>query len=203
MKARIAQARRDAGLSSKGLAAKLGVDATTVSNWESGRRQLTLDRLPQLAEALGVSASYLLGLDEQVPLAEPVGKAMLPMLHRTPVWTESHGWALVNAAGNHLVFADGGTVPFEAVQGPIGRIPPAFVLSLRGIGPPLDVDDIAPREKVWVEPVSGDPDLAGELRGWYQPRGRRLVENEFGSRFYLDTYGSKWLAFESCLPGKS
>ena len=52
---------------------------------------------------------------------------------------------------------------------------------------------------IWVEPITTDYDLAAELRGWYRLRGRRLVENEYGNRFYLDTYGAKWLAFESCL----
>ena len=49
-----------------------------------------------------------------------------------------------------------------------------------------------------MEPISTDIDLASELRGWHELRGR-LVQNEFGNRFYLDTYGAKWLAFESCL----
>ena len=77
--------------------------------------------------------------------------------------------------------------------------PPSFALSLRGIGEPLDIDGIVLRERVWVEPITTDPDLTAELRGWYCPHGRRLVENEFGNRFYLDAYGAKWLAFESCL----
>ena len=199
---RIAQARRDAGLSTKQLAAKLGVDATTVSNWESGRRQLTLDRLIQLAELLGVGVTYLLGLDEQISYTEPVGKAMLPVLHRMPVWTKSHGWALVNAMEKQFVFADGKTLPVESVQEPIFMLPPAFAMSLRGIDSPLDLEEILIRKSVWVEPLTSDPDLAAELRGWYRPHRQRLVENEFGNRFYLDAYGAKWLAFESCLSSK-
>ena len=35
-----------------------------------------------------------------------------------------------------------------------------------------------------------------ELQGWYHVKDR-FVENEYGNRFYLDTYGSKWLAFLS------
>ena len=65
---RIAQARKDAGLTAKKLAEMMDVDTTTLSNWETGRRQLTLERLICLAELLGVSVTYLLGLDEQVPL---------------------------------------------------------------------------------------------------------------------------------------
>ena len=68
---------------------------------------------------------------------------------------------------------------------------------------PLSIDDILIQDRVWVEPITTDPDLAKELRGWYRPRDRRLVENEFGHRFYLDVYGAKWLAFESCLENQT
>ena len=44
------------------------------------------------------------------------------------------------------------------------------------------------------QPISSDSDLIRELRGWYQAKDR-FVQNEYGNRFYLDTYGSKWLAF--------
>ena len=44
------------------------------------------------------------------------------------------------------------------------------------------------------QPISSDSDLRRELRGWYQAKDR-FVQNEYGNRFYLDTYGSKWLAF--------
>ena len=198
-KNRIAQARKDAGLTARELAAKLGVDAVTVSNWESGRRQLSLERLLQLAELLGVGVAYLLGLEEPAPHTAPVEISSLPALHRLPVWTEQNGWALVNAVKRQLVFTDGGTVRFEDTQGPIYRAPPLYALSLRGVGAPLDLDAILLSERIWVEPITADPKLAAELRGWYRPRDRRLVENEFGNRFYLDSYGVKWLAFESCL----
>jgi len=195
---RIAQARNDAGLTAKELAVKLGVDMTTVYNWENGHRQLTLDRLIQVSKVLGVSVSYLLGVDESSDRIKPVSSAVLPTLHRTPVWTRSRGWALVNAAAGTLVFTDKSEIPFNVVQEPIYAVPPMFAISLRA-GEPLGVDGVLPLERVWVEPITPDPDLAAELRGWYRPHGRRLVENEFGNRFYLDTYGAKWLAFEDCM----
>ena len=200
---RIAQARIDSGWSAKELAGKLGVDTATLSNWENGRRQLSLERLLQIAGLLGVAVSYLLGQDEQIPHSEPVYKNKLYILHRMPVWTESLGWALVNALKQQLIFADGSVLSFDAIQEPVYITPPAFALELRGTGMPLSIDDILIQDRVWVEPITTDPDLAKELRGWYRPRDQKLVENEFGNRFYLDVYGAKWLAFESCFENQS
>jgi hypothetical protein len=72
-------------------------------------------------------------------------------------------------------------------------------MSLHGIGAPLDIDEIILRDRVWVEPISTDPDMAAELRGWYRAKDSSVVENEFGNRFYMDTYGAKWLAFSKCI----
>ena len=198
---RIAQARLDAGLTTSELAEKLDVDKTTLSNWESGRRQLALDRLVQVAEILNVSVTYLLGLDEYISPMEPVSPASLFVLHRIPVWMRSRGWALVNSIKNVLVFADKSELPFIKIQEPVYMVAPAFSLSLRGIGEPLDIAHIISSDRVWVEPISADPELAGELRGWYHSSRHRCVENEYGQRFYMDTYGAKWLAYRSCLMG--
>lgn len=146
---RIAQAWIDAGLWVKEFAAKLGVDAATVSNWEAGRRQLTLERLIEIAGLLGVGITYLLGLDEQVSYTEPTEMATLPVLHRMPVWIKSRDWALVDAIKQWLMFTDGETMPFDAIQKPIYLTPPAFAFSFRGINPPLGFDDIIIRDCVW------------------------------------------------------
>ena len=195
---RIAQAREAAGISAKDFAEMLHVAATTVSNWETGHRQLSLERLLQIAQLLNVSVSYLLGAEEQPQNMKQISKDILLTLHWTPVWVRNYGWALVNANDEVLVFADKSSIPIHGIKGPFYIIPPAFSLGLHGVGEPLDLDDIIRLESIWVEPITADPDLAAELRGWYRPR-RKLVENEFGNRFYLDTYGTKWLAFETCL----
>ena len=51
-------------------------------------------------------------------------------------------------------------------------------------------------ENIWVEPISKDSELRNELRGWYHLKDR-YVENEYGNRFYLDTYGAKWLGYDN------
>ena len=200
MEYRFAQARNEAGWTQEELAERLSVTKATVSNWENGQRQPTLERLTQMSEILGVSIAYLLGVDEQVAWTEPIDKAALYIMHRHPVWIKSCGWALVNAFRKVFLLADKSEIPFAEVGEPIYVIPPSFALGMRGVGTPLGITSILSLERVWVEPVTADHELADELRGWYRLHGQRIVENEFGNRFYIDTYGVKWLAFDSCLP---
>lgn len=63
-------------------------------------------------------------------------------------------------------------------------------------GRPLALDMVMACRLVWVEPISPDRALREELRGWYTRRSH-WVENDCGNRFFLGSYGVKWLAFES------
>lgn len=200
MKPRYQQAMEERHMSATELAAKMQVDKSTINNWVAGRRQPTLEKLIQLSQILGFSIAYLIGAEsEQVAWAEPISKSALPVMHGCPVWSPRYGWALVNIVLKVLVFTNGESIEFEALQEPIYAFPPAFALSFHGIGDPLGLDGILFRERVWVEPITSDEKMSIELRGWYHLHNRCLVQNEFGHRFYLDTYGVKWLAFENCL----
>ena len=181
------------------MAEKMGVDITTLGNWETGKRQMTLEKLMHMSAVTGVTVQCLLGFDDvQVDWTRPLSKDALAVMHRAPVWTPSHGWGLVNCANYTLVFADLKTVSIESVQEPIYGFPPILAYSLHGAGEPLTRDEVMHRNTVWVEPITLDIELSVELRGWYHLQEKRSVQNEFGHRFYLDTYGAKWLAFESC-----
>jgi transcriptional regulator with XRE-family HTH domain len=69
---RIAAARQRAGLSIRELADRIGWPRDTLVNYELGRRAITIERLDQIAEALGISAAAFLIEDEQ--LAALVGR---------------------------------------------------------------------------------------------------------------------------------
>lgn len=58
--ARIVEARTAMGLSGDDLAHRLGVTASTMTDWESGDQQLRSDRLVKVAGILGVSLSWLM-----------------------------------------------------------------------------------------------------------------------------------------------
>ena len=56
-------------------------------------------------------------------------------------------------------------------------------------------EDLSKHQNLWVKPISPDSFLQEELTGWYRVR-EFYVQNEYGTRFMFDTYGTKWLAFE-------
>ena len=61
--ARLAQLRRDAGLSQQGLAQALSVTRQAVSNWERDQTVPDLDMLRSIAAALGTDMNTLCGMD--------------------------------------------------------------------------------------------------------------------------------------------
>ena len=58
---RVLLRRRDLGLSQKALAARCGFPYQVISGLERGRQSIYAERLGLLADALGVSADWLLG----------------------------------------------------------------------------------------------------------------------------------------------
>jgi transcriptional regulator with XRE-family HTH domain len=63
---RLRELRRQRGLTLGAVAAAAAMDVSTLSRLESGRRRLSLDHLPRLTRALGVSSDELLA-----PLHQP------------------------------------------------------------------------------------------------------------------------------------
>lgn len=55
--------RKEKGFYQKEISAKLGVDRTTYSKWETGENEPSLEMLTKLAEVFDVSVDYLLGKD--------------------------------------------------------------------------------------------------------------------------------------------
>lgn len=57
------EARKSAGLTQLGLAKMVGTTKSTISLYESGKREPDILRLKAIAKALGVSCDYLLGIE--------------------------------------------------------------------------------------------------------------------------------------------
>ncbi len=196
---RLRQVREDLGWTRSQMAEKMSMDVSSVGNWENGNRALTLEKLVRMSEVTGFTVQYLLGFEDiHADWTKPLSRETLAVMHRIPVWTATRGWALVNSAAGLLVFADQTAIGIDALQEPLYGFPPVLAYSLCGMGEPLRLYEVEERDRVWVEPVSADIALSAELRGWYHLYKKRLVQNEFGNRFYLDAYGAKWLAFDNC-----
>lgn len=92
-----------------------------------------------------------------------------------------------------LLLTNGQTIPFADAKN-LFTLPQLFSEPSLPSGKPLILSKIQQFTRIWLEPISPDSDLRTELRGWYQVK-KHFVQNEYGNRFYLDTYGAKWLAF--------
>jgi len=83
---RIADARRDHGITQVQLAEILGVSQQQMLSFEKGRRRVPVSALPQLADTLGVTAEHLLGTDTKSGKRGPTPKIQeqLERLSRLP-----------------------------------------------------------------------------------------------------------------------
>lgn len=75
LETRIKLARERQGLSQNALAAKLGISAGAVGQWETGLARPAVGKLDALSKILAVSLDWLLGDSEQVPASRPAAGA--------------------------------------------------------------------------------------------------------------------------------
>lgn len=177
---------------------RLGVSQPTLSAWEGERKSPGLDNLENMADLYGVTTDFLLGRTDRLQSnpTEPIS-LLLPILHGRPVWSPTHGWMLVNAMSQKLICPDSSMIEFSDVD-ELFAIPPLFAEPALPQGQPIPRLELHEQRVIWLEPISCDTHLREELRGWYRIKSR-WAENEYGNRFYLDTYGAKWLAFDQKL----
>lgn len=189
------QARQINKLKMTEAADKLGISQPTLSAWEGERKSPSVEGLEKMSDLYGVTTDFLLGRSEQGISIQsvPVPSESLPIFHGKPVWSAKHGWMLVNASNHTLMLSNGQTIPFSDAQ-KLFTLPQLFSEPSLPSGKPLILSELQQFTQIWLEPISPDSDLRAELRGWYQVK-KHFVQNEYGNRFYLDTYGAKWLAF--------
>ncbi len=183
----------------KDAAEKLGISQSTLSEIENGVKSTTLDNLEKMADLYGVTTDYLLGRNQKqiIHREEPISKMLLPSMHGNPVWSEKYGWMMVDAINNRLIIDSKTSMTFENA-GELFAVIPSFAIPETPTGEPILKKNLSQYGEVWVEPISTDAKFREELRGWYDIK-KLWAENEFGNKFYLNTYGAKWLAFTSNL----
>ena len=201
MSYRFKEARLQDGLTTVQLAQKMGVTQAAVSQWDSGKKVPGIETVSRLADLYGVTVDYLLGRvnvpGNIVIPTERLDTSTLPILHGKPVWDPKYGWGIVNAIQKNVVFMEGQKIPFEELNG-LSVLPPAFTVGYHPYGSPVAHEDLKKYTQLWIEPILPDSFSRDELRGWYKIH-TFYAENEYGTRFMFDTYGSKWLAFEQKL----
>ena len=198
---RFKEARLQSGKSVAEVAKELQVAETSVRNWDNGYKKPSIDLLIRLADYYGVTTDYLLGrtIPSMTPRLEyePVSPDTLPVLHGFPVWNERYGWGLVNSARRQIDFVDGRTMPVADALN-LSTLPRPMMIGYYLTVRPLTLEELLCRgdAPIWVVPVGVPAEIQRELQGWYRRCGP-YVENEFRQRFYLDNYGTKWMAFDA------
>lgn len=178
---------------------KLEISQPTLSAWEGERKSPSIDALEKMADLYGVTTDYLLGRTDSAAADpnQPVPPQNLLVMNGKPVWSAAYGWMLVHASERYLLCSDGSSIPFSDV-GNVFTTVPVFTDAAVPNGHPISKSDLLHYDEVWIEPISPDEQLRNELRGWYR-RHTCWYENECGNRFLINTYGVKWLAFDSML----
>lgn len=173
-------------------AEKLGVGKPTLSAWERGAKNPTLENLEAMADLYNVSVDYLLGRTApDANSAAPISKDMLPTVHGRPVWSNELGWCIVDNINGCLCGVIGNIPLTDAI---LYLAPDRFAQSPT-LTKPILKNDLDAFDEVIVEPISTDQKLKNQLRGYYRVKNG-YVENSTGNRFFFDTYGFQWLAFE-------
>ena len=195
---RFREAREKAGLSTYELAKCIGVSQPAVNQWDTGVKVPSVAILCKLADLYCVSTDYLLGRDEQtdtIPLTDDIILVeTLRSMHGKPVWDESRGWGIVNSALDYVIFMDGSKIVLSEAMN-IRAMTPAYSMGYSPTTKPISFNELSEHENLWVHPISSDQLLYKELTGWYEVHDF-YVQNQYGTRFLFDTYGTKWLAFE-------
>ena len=92
-------------------ARELGVTQPALSSWESERKAPSIEALIRMAKFYGVTTDFLLGLfqeaDPRKDWLEPIDPSLIPVLHETPVFSPTRGWAFADAVTSELHFANG------------------------------------------------------------------------------------------------
>lgn len=61
---RLREARKAKGWTQKELAERVGTNQNNISRYETGQRQIKMNKLPKYAICLGVTLDYLVGKDD-------------------------------------------------------------------------------------------------------------------------------------------
>lgn len=195
---RFREVREKAGLSTYEVAKRIGVSQPAVNQWDNGNKLPSVEMLCKLADLYCVSTDYLLGRenpDDYIPKNnEIIAVESLRALNGKPVLDENRGWGIVNGVQDYVIFMDGSKIVLAEAMN-LRAMAPAYSMGYSPTAKPISHEDLSKNKSIWVKPITPDSFLQEELTGWYEVHNF-YVQNQYGTRFLFDTYGTKWLAFE-------
>lgn len=176
----------------------LDITKATLISWEKGSTLPTANYLKDMAKLYNTSIDYLLSNDgffDIFTTLEVKEKEALALLHGKPVYSDAYGWLIVNATEKIYVNGAGDKIPFDEVAMPI------YLRQLNNepirVSKALKYSDLSQTKEVLVEPIGYNKKDLYQLRGYYFVYAEEhFVENDRGNRFFFDSYGSSWLAFD-------
>ena len=175
-----------------------GVSQPAVSKWDTGSKLPSVEILCKLADLYCVSTDYLLGREELKQTVEInddiISLETLQCMNGKPVWDNARGWGIVNSVLDYVIFLDGSKIILAEAMN-LRAMAPAYSMGYSPSTKPISHEDLGKYKSIWVKPITPDSFLQEELTGWYEVNNF-YVQNQFGTRFLFDTYGTRWLAFE-------
>lgn len=109
---RIKALRKERGLTLEELGQKVGVGKSTVRKWETGAiANMRRDKIPRLADALGVSPAYLIGFDSLVTssfVCSPSEQLLVEHYRAADLGTKAAVNKLLDISGEGTVGASAG-----------------------------------------------------------------------------------------------
>lgn len=186
----------------------------SVSNWETGRKLPTTDTMIWLARYYGVSTDYLLGLSNDgeeilTPKAESGANIQIEvpfnelskhdgeaLFVRFPNDQYRSQMALLDYKNKILVMLDYKVKLNERCQYFI-TMPPEAVTIRNQIYHFLNLKDVMRMERVYIESLSPDPYIQGQINGWYKNdvSGKFLI-NDAGRTLSYEGLGITYNAIE-------
>ncbi len=172
----------------------------TISNWETGRKLPTVDAIVWLARFYNVSSDYILGLSNEEPNLSKAPKEKKksssisaeieipyneigkydgqPVFLSFPVGNLSPQWAIVDYNKKVLICRDMKLTLSPQIKYSI-TTPPELVTIQSLAHHYLGLEDVLKMENVFVESLSPDPFLRGQVSGWYHhtPDKTCLINN--------------------------
>ena len=172
---------------------KRGYSLLSVSGWETGDKQPTIEVLCVLCEYFNVTPNYLLGFDDDPGSSEAVAATVktkkkdvikpdylitynkLPKFDGEPIYVvfndrqSTNRWGILNMAKERIVFGgDYITIRKDLNCTYYTNIPEDEKRPQYGVKKRLALSQVIKSDRVWIEMMTPDKEIKGMYNGWFR-----------------------------------